>query len=214
MFRYLADIHTVGAIIRDICIILVPVILGVAALFIPRAWQVRERDFETKKKLVTQISDIVMSTIMALFVNKDKKPPDGEKQFWDDAMRDAYNRWKVQTCVIGSEIHAYFPTAQNSSPPLHVQWRVFSDQVSEFFKTWQAKFETIPEGTWEALKEFLFQQKASLIAQILLSKIEGFEKCDPQLPKAIDKWPPKTVKVGEPPKTIDVIGWPSSSNVQ
>lgn len=159
--------------VKDILsVLMVPVALVLLAQWIAHRWQDRQRDSETKTKLVADISELVMSTVMTLhlFRTSDKQQSNSNEQEVDQV----YKKWRVDTCVIGSKLHAYFPDPKKGNEQIHKKWRFFSDSLSEYYENGSEKENKKSIEHWEKEKEKLFDQKSKIIAEILTSKITGF----------------------------------------
>lgn len=158
--------------LKDILdVVLVPLILGVFGLVFPKMWERRQKSSETKTKLVTAISELVMSTVMSVYLVKKTTSDAGTKT--ENILDDVYKKWVVETCVIGSELHAYFPDPQKKEEQLHRKWRHFSDKLSKFFETYRVK-KVLDEEEFRIDKEDLFNEKAIIIGKVLTSTITGF----------------------------------------
>jgi hypothetical protein len=175
----LADTSNGYTFLNILQVILIPVILSLAAILIPQRWQTRQRDFETKTKLVSEISEQVMSTVMTLFIDRND-PIEGTATFRSKEIENAFKKWKIETCVTGSKIHAYF-VSDKKKKPLHLRWREFSKQVDDYYMRWQRSYDASELKKWEKDKDELFREKARIIALILAADINGFEASDPDL---------------------------------
>ncbi len=157
-------------------VVLVPLILGIFGLLIPQLWDKRKRNSDTKTKLVTEISEIVMTTVMSLHLTKNSQA-DNSKPI-EGSLDEIYKRWMVETCVIGSKLHAYFPNPEKGEEQIHRKWHIFSDHLSEYYKTNRIKENITDLDYFKKEREILFKEKASIIAEILTSKITGFRHKD------------------------------------
>lgn len=156
-------------------VLLVPIVLGFLVPWVTRLWQDRQRDSEIKTELVSEISGLVMTTVMTahLFstsLKQQAQSSDGDK----DALDRIYLKWRVDTCIIGSKLHAYFPDKKKEGKQIHKRWRRFSDRLSEYYEKTR---DTSTKKTLDQLendREDLFEEKARIIEDILASKITGF----------------------------------------
>lgn len=90
-------------------------------------------------------------------------------------LNEVLKAWRIQTCVINSKIHAYFPTAKAQGTLLHLQWKKFSARVEEYYQEWRERFNAAESEYWEGRRELLFGEKSAIIISILSSKITGFQ---------------------------------------
>ena len=156
-------------------VVMVPFVVGLLAIFIPQRWQTRKRDSETKMQLVSDISEWVMKTIMTLFASiDDRKAKCKSKEQLEQDLNETFKAWRIQTCVINSKIHAYFPDAREHGKLLHEQWRDFSERVEAYYREWRERFSEDKLEDWEKRKDCLFDEKFKITNLILLSKITGF----------------------------------------
>ena len=160
--------------IKDILeVVMIPIALALLALlaeWIARRSENRRRDSETKAELVAEISELVMTTVMPLQLCRSDELQINIDDCQEKELKRIYKEWSINTCVIGSKLHAYFPKPKNGGERIHEKWRDFSKQLSDYYK------ENMREGDkWdEGEKERLFEEKAKIIAKILTSKITGF----------------------------------------
>src|SRR5688500_16918060 len=96
---------------RDLLeILLMPIALALLAPWITRRWQERQRDSKTKVGLVTEISRLVMTTVMTFHLSRTHQTGHGtDVQKLSADLDVAYKKWVIGSCVIGSKLHAYFP---------------------------------------------------------------------------------------------------------
>ena len=152
-------------------VLLIPVFLALLAPWIGRRWQERQRDTQTKTELVAAITDLVMRTVVTRQILRETQSPgvEGSKSNEFESIDKA---WRVGACVIGSKLHAYFPNPNRRHNQLHLKWRRFADEVTNFC---QARGDTSSNDDWEYDKEALFERKAELIEEILRSRLTGFD---------------------------------------
>ena len=179
--------------VKDVLdIIAIPLTTLVLGLVLPYRWQQRERDTRIKTELVADISELIMRTVMTIYVFKtrcgNKHEIDAEQK---QELHESYMRWRVETCVIGSKLHAYFPATRNRGRALHLKWNEFSDLVTEFYEKNRDGDGEVSVEALEKLvnrhkvkmeggsklteyKEIVFGIKAEIIQEILASDITGF----------------------------------------
>lgn len=161
--------------VRDILdVILIPFILAIFGLIIPRLWQNRERDLQIKKILVTEISQLVMSTVVIMHLFKTNSLRESDKnKISQSKMDETLQNWKIQACVIGSKLHAYFPGKNKQAPePMHKRWANYCDMLSDYCEK-NEKVISITDH-WKKMQDDFFGPKAAFIEEILACKIEGF----------------------------------------
>jgi hypothetical protein len=183
--------------IKDILdIIAIPLTTLVLGLVLPYRWQQRERDTKIKTELVAEIVDLFMTTAMTVYMYKTRCRNGSDTDTNQKSeLEQVYRQWKVQSCVIGSKLHAYFPKSENRQKLIHKQWNHFADLVAEFYwHCWEIEGEIrideldklanrkgIYKGrSVEKYKEALFSIKAEIIQKILASKITGFADRKPR----------------------------------
>ena len=159
-------------------IVLVPIVLTGLALWLPRRWQNKQKELELKSGLVSEISEAVMTTVMSVYLYNtlggqlQKNNVGAEDQRHE--LDKTYKKWKVDSCIIGSKIHAYFPVEEKGDEQIHIKWTDFSDRLSEYFKKYREIQEENNECTLEKDKERILHLKAKIIQEILVSQITGF----------------------------------------
>lgn len=118
--------------LKDILdVVMVAIALAVLAPWITRRWQDRQRDSQTKTELVAEISGLVMTTVMTVHLFKTNlKPHSNTDHSQEQELEAIYKKWRVDTCVIGSKLHAYFPNPKKGDLPIHQKWQRFSDRLS------------------------------------------------------------------------------------
>lgn len=180
-------------VLKDVLdIIAIPITTLGLGLYLPQRWQKRQRDTQIKTELVTQIVELVMRTVMTIYMFK-KHPTERNmtENIQESELEQVYKNWRVDTCVIGSKLHAYFP------PKIHREWDDFSDMVTEYYENnWKNEGEKCveeSEGNINTLsktkgdnkdnkcklqddKAILFYKKEKIIEKILDSDIRGFSR--------------------------------------
>jgi hypothetical protein len=86
-----------------------------------------------------------------------------------------YKKWRVDTCVIGSKLHAYFRDPIEGGKQIHLMWNCFSERLTKYYEHSRDLDGKISDDQSEKEKEDLFEEKASIIKDILASKITGFQ---------------------------------------
>ena len=100
-------------------VVMVPVVLSLLAPWITRRWQDRERDIRIKTDLVTEISDLVMKTVMTVYLSRTQVGPQGEiSGLQHKELEEVYRLWRIQTCVIGSKLRDASSTSTGSNVPV------------------------------------------------------------------------------------------------
>lgn len=165
-FDSLKDVLEVGA---------VSIALPLFVLWITQRWQDRQRDLQIKTELIAEISELVMTTVTTLHIaNTGRERNKGDKHSQEEELDRIYRKWRVDTCVIGSKLHAYFPDETKGEMQIHKRWEQFSDRLSQHYKTVINTVCEKSEDQWEKEKDDLFEEKAGVIKDILSSTITGF----------------------------------------
>ena len=162
--------------VRDVLdVVLIPFILAIFGLVIPRLWQNRERDLQIKTILVTEISQLVMSTVVIMHLFKTNSQRESDKdRISQSKMDEILQNWKIQACVIGSKLHAYFPDKNKpASERIHKRWANYCDMLSNYCEENNEKTLNISDH-WKKMQEDFFEPKAEFIEEILACKVEGF----------------------------------------
>jgi len=156
-------------------IILVPIALALIAPWITRRWQDRQRDSQIKTELVTEITGLVMTTVMTVYLfNMRRAQQSMNNDTQENELDRIYRKWRVDTCVIGSKLHAYFPEKEKGDTQIHRRWHCFSDQLTKHCENgMDMNCKKIPDQL-EKEKEALFEEKAKIIENILAARITGF----------------------------------------
>lgn len=102
-------------------IVLVPVALALLVPWITRRWQETQRDSGIKTALIAEISELMMTMVMSVYMfNAGHAHQSRNSHILEDELNRIYKQWRVDTCVIGSKLHAYFPhTKNNCDMPIH-----------------------------------------------------------------------------------------------
>ena len=174
---HLAFVWGFGSFKDILDVVMVPVALILLGQWITHRWQDRQRDSATKTALVAEISELVMTTVMTiyLFITNESSAPSNKNA--DDVQTELdrmYKKWKVETCVVGSKLHAYFPEAKKGGKAIHLRWDDFSKLVSNYYIYFREGENRNDLKKLEEDKDSLFNKKAEIIASILTSKITGF----------------------------------------
>lgn len=163
--------------VKDIVeVLLIPILVIVLAQRIAHRWQNQQRDSQTKATLVEEISELVMTTVMTVYLfstTGDAKNANGNNDQSRAELDRIYKQWRIKTCVIGSKLHAYFPKAVNGKL-IHLRWNAFADRLCSYFEYFCLQENNQNISKLEVEKEKLFSEKAEIIASILTSKITGF----------------------------------------
>ena len=169
-----AEINTVlgfGSLKDVLEVLLIPIALAVLAPWITRRWRDRQRDSEIKTELVSEISRLVMTTVMTVYLFRTSHMRQGRyNDSQEHELERIYRQWKVDACIIGSKLHAYFPDKEKGDMQIHKKWDRFSGRLSKYYENNSAR--SAEELNKD--KEGLFEEKARIIEDILTSKITGF----------------------------------------
>jgi hypothetical protein len=155
---------------------MLPIALALVAPWIAKRWQDRQRESETKTKLVSDISELVMTTVMTVNLFNSghlrQRDKNGDPEHELDLI---YRKWRIETCVIGSKLHAYFSDTDKGDSQLHIKWDCFSSRLSKYYEDARVAGGKHSADQREEEKEELFEKKARIIEEILASKITGFQ---------------------------------------
>ena len=153
---------------------LIPVILSLIAPWITQQWQERQRNSQIKTELVAEISGLVMETVMTVYLfNTRYRQQILNNDSQEHELDRVYKKWRTDTCVIGSKLHAYFPDTDKGDRQIHKKWEKFSNQLTKYYEDSRDNKKRVEDLNVE--KENLFEEKAKIIAEILASKITGFK---------------------------------------
>jgi hypothetical protein len=147
---------------------------------ITRRWHTHQKALEIRTDLVSAVSKSIMEIIMAVQYARLRAPSQTQADF--DA---AYRQWEIESAVIGTKLHAYFPLSH-----LPAAWTTFSERVTDFYAIEGARPEErrslecelwkklkhkdpLPEGDagWLSLKNAIFTRKGEMLADILKADI-------------------------------------------
>jgi hypothetical protein len=143
--------------------------------WITRRWQEQQRESEIEVAIVGKISGLVMNTVMTIYLfNAGRLSKNNDKYFQDNELELVYKQWRVDTCVIGSKLHAYFPDPEKGDAQIHKQWRRFSDHLTHYYESGRATDCNTDQEHLLRAKDKLFAEKAVLIEDILRSRVTGF----------------------------------------
>jgi len=158
-------------------VVLVPLTVALLVPWIARRWQERQRDLEIKTELVAEISGLVMTTVMTMYLFRAGHTQRGEDKDSQQAeLLTAYKKWRVETCIIGSKLHAYFPDPSKGERQIHKKWRHFSDRLTQYYESASDVANKSDADRLEKEREELFEEKAAVIQEILRSKVSGFHQ--------------------------------------
>jgi hypothetical protein len=110
------------------------VLSGLLVPFLMRQSQERQKELELQTQLVSQISEAVMSIVLAVqFVRLNRgrgtaaltKEDLTKRQEEFDAV---YRKWEIDAAIIGSKLEAYF-----AGSPLPTTWTQFASAVTDFY---------------------------------------------------------------------------------
>jgi len=154
----------------------------ISGIFIPwflRRRQYKQKELELKTEIVSDITEAVMKTFMTAYLfntrRKEMQQSVG-KESPQKELYKAYKEWKVQGCIIGTKLHAYFPKEEIGDEQIHKKWDRFKDALSELYeRKWDIDNEKNTREL-EEVKEILFDEKAKIMQEILDSKITVFQK--------------------------------------
>jgi hypothetical protein len=168
------------AFLKDLLdVFLVPIVLAALGLWLPLRWQHKQKELEIKTKLVSEISESVMKTVMTVYLyiifgKQSQQNMGNDSQ--QEKLDQTYKKWKVDSCIIGSKIHAYFPAEEKGKKQIHRKWLAFSDRLSKYYRTTREIQKEKNECELEEEKEEVLSQKAEIIQEILVSRITGFRR--------------------------------------
>jgi hypothetical protein len=160
---------------------------GVIVPAITRLWQIRQKELEIKIDLVSDVSESVMTFLMAIqFVHlTPRRFPDRAQELseFQQELNKRYIEWEVRRSVIGTKLEAYLP---HTSIPK--EWTNFSAVMNDFYAQEGMSKEGIPTfaigisgqlsrllgedvgHNWGQLKEAILKMKAEIIAKILAAR--------------------------------------------
>lgn len=161
-------------------VVLVPFVLAglaVVASWITQRLQNKRRDLEIKTKLVSEISESVMSSIMAVHLfntlaDERKRETDINKQ--QEELNEIYKKWIVNSSIIGTKLNAYFSGEEKENKELRKQWDDLKKKLISFIEENTDINNKKNEKDLKKKENCLFEQKAGIIVGILVSKITGF----------------------------------------
>jgi len=165
-FESLKDALSVG---------MLPAAVAILVPWIARRLQDRQRDLQIKTELIAEISGLVMTTVMTIHIWSEGNARRGSNDQTQEGELDRiYTKWRVDTCVTGSKLHAYFPDESKGEMQIHKKWTRFSGRLSRYYETARDTNCKKSEDELVKEKEDLFEEKAVVIEEILGSKITGF----------------------------------------
>jgi len=114
-----------------------------------------------------------MTTTMTIYLfNSDSARKQQDDSSQQDELHRIYKKWRIETCVIGSKLHAYFPDPQyECDMAIHQKWKMFSERLTAYC---ESRTDTPYKNAADHLlrdKEALFEEKARIIEELLHSKI-------------------------------------------
>lgn len=165
--------------VKDILqVVLIPITLALLVPWITRRWQETQRELEIKTELIAEISGLVMTTVMTIYlINAGHVQQSEANRTQEDELDRVYKKWRVDTCVIGSKLHAYFPDPSKADMQIHKKWRYFSDRLTRYYESGREKGYKNSEEHLLRDKDDLFEEKARVIEDILRSRVTGFQRC-------------------------------------
>ena len=93
---------------------------GIIVPAIARSWQIRQKELEIKIDLVSDVSESVMTLLMAIqFVHvMPRRYPDGADRLseFQQNLDKRFSEWEVRRSVIGTKLEAYLPAAWRRPP--------------------------------------------------------------------------------------------------
>jgi hypothetical protein len=108
---------------------------GLLVPAITRRWQDRQKELELKTELVSALSEVITSIVLAVqFVRLGRARTPTELMTADvladrqRAFDEAYRTWEVQSAVLGTKLQAYF-----SATRIPKGWTTFSEVVTDFY---------------------------------------------------------------------------------
>jgi hypothetical protein len=90
---------------------------------ITRRWQDYQKEIELKTTIVSEISEAVLSIVMAVQFSEG-----GAKSQTQEEYDKAYRNWEIRRAIIASKIGAYFPNSE-----LVTKWYAFSETLTEIY---------------------------------------------------------------------------------
>ena len=148
------------------------VFTGLFLPWITRRWQLWQKELELKTELVAEISEVVMSAAMDAELAQESSI-NADAKSGGRTHIDAYRDLKVDSCIIGSKLHAYFPDESREENEIHKKWKRFSDELVDYFKR---MCNLVPGGNVVQANEKnnLLNTKADIIKEILATKMTGW----------------------------------------
>jgi hypothetical protein len=169
------------------------VVTGLLVPAITRRWQDRQKELELKTELVAELSEAIMSIVLAVqFVRlaRDQTPAElltrevlTERQRQFD---EAYRVWEVRSAVIGTKLEAYFAGTQ-----IPQNWSDFTDAVTAFYALEGQDAETQARSVadlaglltklggratpdWGDVRNGILEVKARIIRSVLDAPVSAF----------------------------------------
>lgn len=143
---------------------------------VTRGWHTQQKALEIKTDLVTELSKSIMEMITAIQYARLGTVSQTQADF-----DNAFRTWEVDSSVIGTKLHAYFP--ETAIPGI---WTNCTERIRDFYaiegvsNEEKRKFELelweklrqqgpLPEGDagWLELKNALLRKKAHILQSIL-----------------------------------------------
>lgn len=163
-----------GSMKEILQVILIPITLALLVPWITRRWQEAQRDMEIKTELIAEISGLVMTTVMTIYLVNAGHAQQSEAKTQEDELDQVYKKWRIDTCVIGSKLHAYFPDHLKGEMQTHLKWKQFSERITRYYESGRDKGYKNSEKQSLRDKDDLLEEKARVIEDILRSKVTGF----------------------------------------
>ena len=122
-----------SSVLSQLFILLVGAILtGIIIPKINRKRQFYQKELDLKAGLLAEMSQSVMTIVMTIEFCLSSENEDVETNAEKKNLQLKLKEWQIQSCVIGSKLHAYFPgESPQEKKYLHKQWEAFSEQVVE-----------------------------------------------------------------------------------
>ena len=154
------------------------IISGIFIPWVTRRWQYKQKELELKTELVSEITESVMETVMTIYLfntleNQMQQSMNNKTQ--QKELNQTYKEWKVQSCKIGTKLHAYFLEKEKGDEQIYKKWDRFKDELSKFYEINSDINNKKDAMELEEEKEKLFEVKAEIIQKILASKITVFQ---------------------------------------
>ncbi len=148
----------------------IPILVLFLTLFLPRRWQVRQKELEIKSDLVAEISKLVMGSITII----DLLDSSGRVEMQEQEMDKTFTNFKVESCVLKSKIHAYYPNETKAENQMHEKWERFSQSIEEYYEMKKIIIKEKSGIDIDKKRDNILIEKSKIVREILRSKITGF----------------------------------------